>query len=491
MSMLSKLGFNLEFSGMTTDSRQVVPGNLFLAYPGEHRDGRDYIAEAIKAGASGILWEKAGFSWPEKFLVPNFAIVGLKQQVGLIAADFYGYPSQKLTMIGVTGTNGKTSVSVWIAQCLSLLGKKSAVLGTIGNGIIEGSDATLAATKNTTQDAVLLQALLTSYVAQNTQAVVMEVSSHGLDQGRVNGIDFDIAVLTNLSRDHLDYHKTMEAYAKAKQTLFSWPSLVCSVVNADDKFGQDIAKIQKEQHKMYLSYGIKAGDIRASDLQLQQQGISMLVTTPQGQARLNAPVLGRFNVYNILAVLSTLLALEVSLENAVAVIAKIKPVTGRMQQLGGENMPLVVIDYAHTPDALEKALATLREQLGLDRKLICVFGCGGERDAGKRALMGAIATEWADEMIVTSDNPRSENPNDIANQIVSTLTGSYTVELDRAKAISLAVAGAQVGDIVLVAGKGHEDYQEIAGVKLPFSDFVVAQLALEKLGAGRAIGVTQ
>lgn len=333
--------------------------------------------------------------------------------------------------------------------------------------------------------------MLTSFVAQNAKAVVMEVSSHGLDQGRVNGVDFDVAVLTNLSRDHLDYHKTMEAYAKAKQALFSWPSLVCAVVNADDKFGQDIAKNLKAQHKMYLSYGIEAGDIRASNLQLQQQGISMLVTTPQGTAQLNAPVLGRFNAYNILAVLATLLALEVSLENAVAVIAKIKPVTGRMQQLGGESLPLVVIDYAHTPDALEKALASLREQLGADRKLVCVFGCGGERDTGKRALMGEVATEWADEIIVTTDNPRSENPNDIANQIVSALTRSYTIEPDRAKAINLAIKGAQAGDIVLVAGKGHEDYQEVAGVKLPFSDFLVAKFALDKLATGREAGVAR
>ena len=491
MSLLSKLGLMQSFTSITADSRQVLPGALFLAYPGVHGDGRDYISQAITAGASAVLWEQDSFSWPTNYDIANVAITDLKQQVGQIAADFYGQPSQKLTIIGITGTNGKTSVSLWIAQCLSLLGQKSAVLGTIGNGMVTASNTSLAVSSNTTPDAILLQAMLANFASQNAKAAVMEVSSHGLDQGRVNGVDFDIAVLTNLSRDHLDYHQTMEAYADAKQALFAWPSLACSVVNADDSFGQEVAAKLMTQHKPLLTYGLEAGDVLGSDLQLQQQGISMRVTTPQGVAQLSAPVLGRFNAYNLLAVLATLLALDISLADAVAVIKKIKPVPGRMQQLGGAELPLVVIDYAHTPDALEKVLATLREQMEPSSKLICVFGCGGERDAGKRPLMGAIATALADEVIITADNPRNEDSASIIHQIVTGLNGFYRIELDRNAAIHLGVATAHAGDIVLVAGKGHEDYQEIAGVKLPFSDVAVAKMALGKYKPTSVVGVLQ
>jgi len=491
MSLLSKLGLHQSFTSITADSRQVVPGALFLAYPGVHSDGRDYISQAISAGASAVLWEQVGFTWPTNYAISNVAIADLKKQVGLIAADFYDQPSQKLTMIGITGTNGKTSVSLWIAQCLSLLGQKSAVLGTIGSGIVGASNGTLAESSNTTPDAILLQAMLANFTSQNANAVVMEVSSHGLDQGRVNGVAFDIAVLTNLSRDHLDYHQTMEAYADAKQALFAWPSLTCAVVNTDDQFGQAIAAKLMVQHKTLLSYGLETGDVRASNLQLQQLGISMTVTTPQGIAQVIAPVLGRFNAYNVLAVLATLLALDISLADAVLAISKIKPVPGRMQQLGGAALPLVVIDYAHTPDALEKVLATLREQLEPHRKLTCVFGCGGERDAGKRPLMGAIASALADEVIVTADNPRHEDSASIIHQIVTGLNGFYRVEPDRAAAIHLGVATAHAGDVVLVAGKGHECYQEIAGVKLPFSDVAVAQAALGQYKPVSLLGAAQ
>ena len=491
MSLLSKLGLNQLFTSITADSRQVVPGALFLAYPGVHSDGRDYIPQAIAAGASAVLWEKVGFTWPTRYAISNVAMANLKQQVGLIAADFYGRPSQNLTVIGITGTNGKTSVSLWIAQCLGLLGQKSAVLGTIGSGIVGAPNTTLAVSSNTTPDAILLQGMLAKFASQNANAVVMEVSSHGLDQGRVNGVDFDIAVLTNLSRDHLDYHQTMEAYAGAKQALFAWPSLTCAVVNTDDVFGQAIAVKLTSEHKSLLSYGLETGDVRASNLQLQQQGISMMVTTPQGIAQVSAPVLGRFNAYNLLAVLATLLALDISLADAVSAISKIKPVPGRMQQLGGAELPLVVIDYAHTPDALEKVLATLREQLEPNSKIICVFGCGGERDAGKRPLMGAIATTLADEVIVTTDNPRNEDSASIIHQIVAGLNGFYRVEPDRAAAINLGVARANPGDILLVAGKGHEDYQEIAGVKLPFSDIAVAQIALGHYKPASMVGALQ
>jgi UDP-N-acetylmuramyl-tripeptide synthetase len=480
LSILGLSNLNQPFSAITSDSRQVKAGALFLAYPGAHSDGRHYIPQAIKAGAAVIAWEAKDFTWDADWQVNNVAVHDLKNQAGQIAAEYYQNPSEQLTMIGVTGTNGKTSVSQWVAQCLTILGKKTAVLGTIGNGFV-GQQSVLSEAVNTTPDAILLQGLLADFVAQKADAVVMEVSSHGLDQGRVSGVAFDIAVLTNLSRDHLDYHVTMEAYAAAKQKLFDWDGLSIAIVNADEEFGRAIASNLKNQNKLCVTYGLQSGDVQGSQLQLHDAGLTMQVTTPKGNALLSAPVLGRFNAYNVLAVLATLLGLDISLTDAIAAISKIKPVLGRMQQFGGGALPLVVIDYAHTPDALEKVLSTLREQLH-DRqsKLVCVFGCGGDRDAGKRPLMGAVASKLADKVIVTTDNPRSEVPELIIQSITSGMSTSYSVELDRAQAISVAVQSASRGDIVLVAGKGHENYQEISGVKHPFDDALVAQAALKQ-----------
>jgi len=478
MSLLSTL--NLKFSAITADSRKVQAGSLFLAYPGVHSDGRNYIAQAIAAGAAAIAWESRDFVWNPDWLVANVGVPALKDQVGAIAAEFYGQPSQQLNMIGVTGTNGKTSVSQWIAQALTALGQKTAVIGTIGNGFVDEQ----VEASNTTPDAILLQAMLADYAAQGAKAVAMEVSSHGLHQGRVNSVKFDIAVLTNLSRDHLDYHQTMEEYAAAKEQLFFWPGLAMAVINVDDAFGQNVAKALRAQGKPLLTYGLVQGDVRATNLQLHQHGLSMQVSTPQGNAVVNAPVLGRFNAYNVLAVLASLLASKVNLPDAVTAIAHIRPVPGRMQQFGGDDKPLVVVDYAHTPDALEKVLATLREQT--TGKLVCIFGCGGDRDAGKRPLMGAVAAKLADSVIVTSDNPRSEDPLSIIKQVVSGMAKTYTVESDRAAAIKQAVQSARSGDIVLIAGKGHEDYQEISGVKTPFSDAAVALAALNSDEANHA-----
>lgn len=479
MTLLSTLNqtLNKPFTSITSDSRKVRAGSLFLAYPGVHSDGRDYIAQAIQAGAVAVAWESKDFVWNPAWQVSNFGVHGLKNQVGQIAAEYYQYPSQKFDMIGVTGTNGKTSVSQWIAQALTTLGQKTAVIGTIGNGFVDAQNEA----SNTTPDAVLLQAMLADFLQHGADAVAMEVSSHGLHQGRVNGVMFDVAVLTNLSRDHLDYHETMEEYAAAKQLLFSWQGLGMAILNADDAFGQSVASSLKTQGKPLITYGLVQGDVRGSNLQLHQHGLTMQVNTLQGDAIINAPVLGRFNAYNVLAVLATLLALKVSLQDAVGAIAKIKPVPGRMQQFGGNDKPLIVVDYAHTPDALEKVLATLREQM--PGKLICVFGCGGDRDAGKRPLMGGVAAKLADTVIVTSDNPRSENPISIIQQVVSDIDKAYLIEPDRAIAITQAVQSAHKGDIVLVAGKGHENYQEIAGVKTPFSDAEVAIAALNNYQA--------
>ena len=472
MSTRTILGFTLNQSAsITSDSRKVEAGDLFLAYPGNDVDGRQYIPQAIARGAAAVVWEEKDFNWQPQWQVDNSSVVSLKQQAGEIAAEFYGHPSAKLHVVGVTGTNGKTSVSHWVAQCLSALGEKAAVLGTIGNGFL---DAQKVAT-NTTPDACLLQEMLADYLKRGAKAVAMEVSSHGLDQGRVNGITFEVAVLTNLSRDHLDYHKTMEAYAAAKQQLFTANGLTVAILNVDDDFGKHLADTLRVS--AVLTYGLNAGDVHGRDLQLHDHGLSMHVETPQGVAYLTAPVLGRFNAYNVLAVLATLLALKVSLQDAVKSIANIKPVQGRMQQFGGGDLPLVVVDYAHTPDALENVLSTLREQT--QGKLICVFGCGGDRDAGKRPIMGAVAEKWADSVLVTSDNPRGENADSIAHAIVAGMKTLPVVELDRALAIKRAVMSGSKRDVVLVAGKGHEDYQEVAGVKHHFSDAEQVQAALE------------
>ncbi len=468
-----KTAFKQKFYAITADSRQVDVGSLFLAYPGDKADGRDYIAQAISNGAAGVMFEVSDFKWNERWNVPHVAVTDLRHQAGNVADEFYEHPSQKLWTVGITGTNGKTSVSQWIAQAFNVLNRKTAVIGTLGNGFITA----LSPAINTTPDAILLHDMLAGYLEQDAEVVAMEVSSHGLDQGRVNGVHFDVAVFTNLSRDHLDYHSDMATYGAAKSKLFTWDSLSCAVINSDDDFGRELVIELEASGKNVLTYGLESGEINCTDLELNNGGISMQVATPQGNATLSAPVIGRFNAYNLLAVLATLLASKVSLTDAVKAISQIRAVPGRMQTLGGHALPLVVVDYAHTPDALEKVLTTLKEQA--TNKLICIFGCGGNRDTGKRNVMGKIATEIADAVIVTSDNPRDENAEEIIKQIVQNITRHYIIETDRASAIAIGVLSAKAGDVVLIAGKGHEDYQEISGVKHHFSDVEQAEMALE------------
>lgn len=461
---------------MTTDSRQVKKGSVFIAYPGQFADGRDYILQAAKNGAAAVLWEKQGFEWSDAIHLPNMGIFNLKHEVGKIASQFYGLPSEKLRVIGTTGTNGKTTCSHWIAQAFNTLNKKTAVIGTIGNGILD-SKIPLSAAHNTTPDSIVLQATLSTYVDQQVEVVAMEVSSHGLDQGRVNGVAFEIAVLTNLTRDHLDYHGSMQAYAEAKKKLFDWPNLRCAVVNVDDELGQRIAQERQTANLATMTYGLRnQADVTAKNIDIGNAGIQMQVVTPLGVADLKANVIGDFNVYNLLAVLSTLLASGVGLNQAVEAVSSVKPVLGRMQQFGGNELPLVVVDYAHTPDALEQALQTLKPQT--KGQLVCVFGCGGERDQGKRPLMAKVATSLADQVVITSDNPRNENAHSIINEILKGASANATVIEDRAEAIQFAIQSTHKNDVVLVAGKGHENYQEIAGVRYPFSDSELVQKAL-------------
>ena len=473
---MSKYVIQSRITSITADSRKVGLGSLFLAYPGEKSDGRNYIGDAIKNGASAVLWESEGFEWKPEWEVENIPIKKLRFQAGVVTSQFFKNPSHTLWMIGVTGTNGKTSITQWLSECFNHLQRKTAVVGTLGNGLPKQ----LSPTVNTTPDAILLQEMLASYVKEEVEIVAMEVSSHGLSQGRVRGVNFDVAVLSNLTQDHLDYHGNLEAYADAKRSLFTKEDLKHAVLNADDIFGQEVGNVLANSNTQVLTYGIEGGQVRAVDLRFEDTHFVFYANTPQGNAPVKANLIGRFNVYNVLAVLATLLVSKVSLDDAVEAISHIKSVKGRMQQIGGGDKPLVVIDYAHTPDALEKVLTTLKAQA--TGKVICIFGCGGDRDKTKRAQMGEIASDLAGAVVVTSDNPRSEAPEKIIEDIAAGLHGNFAIEDDRAKAISVGIFSAKPGDIVLIAGKGHEEYQEVNGKKFPFSDIEQAKDVLKIYG---------
>ena len=480
---LASLGVTL--TRLVADSRDVRAGDTFVAYPGVHADGRRYIAQAVARGANAVLWETHEFKWDPAWRVPNLGLHDLRQQAGFIADRIYGQPSRQLQMVGVTGTNGKTSISHWLAKSFSALEQKCALIGTLGNGFPDA----LQASANTTPDALKVHELLAQFVQQEARATVMEVSSHALAQGRVNGVHFDVALLTNLTRDHLDYHGDMQHYATAKRRLFDWDQLGHAVLNLDDPFGAELAGQLRAGSAEVVGYGLRQeslelarnlglrgvhGEVRRADA----QGLEILLHTSWGEAELDSRLLGRFNASNLLGALAVLLVNEIPIDAAVRELGLQRAVAGRMQAMGGKEAPTVVVDYAHTPDALENVLGTLREVCAADGRLICVFGCGGDRDRGKRPMMGKVADRFADVRILTNDNPRSEAPAAIIDEIAAGMAGEYQVIEDRARAISEAIAGARACDTVLIAGKGHEDYQEIAGVRQPFSDSEIAQRAL-------------
>jgi len=495
---LSDLGVRI--STLVTDSRMVKPGDTFVAYAGEKYDARKFIPQAIAAGANAVLWESRGFVWDPTWQAPNLPVAGLRSKAGIIADHVYGHPSQKLWLIGITGTNGKTSCSHWIAQAMTALGKKTAVIGTLGSGF-PGDELELTA--NTTPDAALLHREMAGFLRHGVQCVAMEVSSHGIVQERISGSTFAIALFTNLSRDHLDYHGSMETYAAAKAQLFRWPGLKYAVLNLDDAYGMDLSRQLAGMDTKVIGYGFtepalrmrdseKFRVVRGCNLKASPQGLEFDIEFEAEHSAFKTDVVGRFNASNFLGVTATLLASSVRLVDATQVLQQVRPVAGRMEQIGGGDQPLVVVDYAHTPDALEKVLVTLREILRAgseanmkpqtgNPKLICVFGCGGERDRGKRPLLGAVATRLADEVIITSDNPRKEDPHVIIGEITAGAGTNYHIEEDRASAIYRAIQGMHKGDVVLIAGKGHEAYQEIDGEKLPFDDGEVARRALQSL----------
>ena len=461
---------------LVADSRTVEPGDVFLAYPGELSDGRKYIAAALERGAAAVVYEASGAEIGE-LQVPALGVENLRHVVAPLAAEVYGNPSRQLWLAGVTGTNGKTSVTQWLAESFKQLGKRCAIIGTLGNGY----PGELKPSPNTTPNALTLQAALQGFVADEADACAMEVSSIGIEEGRIDATRFSVAVFTNFTRDHLDYHGSMEAYAAAKMRLFDWPGLKAAVVNLDDPFGlQILAHINRRIPCIgYTLNNVQAPVdecLSGEHLHMDAGGLSFEVHGLRVQSRL----VGRFNAANLLAVMATLRAYGIGLKEAVRACADLQPPPGRMQTLGGEGKPLIVVDYAHTPDALEKVLLTLREvATARGGRLLCVFGCGGDRDAGKRPLMGAVAEKYADATMVTSDNPRNEDPSAIIAAIVAGMQATPYVAPDRADAIRTAVTVAYPADVVLLAGKGHEDYQEIKGQKLPFSDLDEAAKALE------------
>ena len=474
---------------LTSDSRRVAPRAAFFAWPGEAADGRRYIAQAIERGCAAVVWESEGFSWESGWKVPNAGVGGLKSQAGFLAHAFYGRPSETMWVCGVTGTNGKTSCTQWLAALLSRRHEKAAVIGTLGAGF----PSELSSIENTTPDALELHRLLAQFKAAGASAVAIEVSSHGLDQGRVNGVAFDCALFTNLTHDHLDYHGTMAAYGEAKARLFDAPGLGAAVLNLDDPFGLRLAGRLAAREVRTIGYGLAhataARDavnefVFARDIRIEDGITRIALQSSWGETRATINQIGHFNVANALGVLGCLLAHGVPFHDAAAVLEALPPVPGRMQKIAEQpGCPLVVVDYAHTPDALDKALRALHpvaESRG--GRLVAVFGAGGDRDAGKRPLMGAIASRLAGRVVLTSDNPRGEDPAAIVAAIRRGVSGDCAVELERATAIACAIEAAAAADVVLVAGKGHEEYQEIAGRRLPFSDAKVAEAALGRRG---------
>jgi len=480
---------DIRVSGLTLDSRRVRAGDAFVALRGASAHGITFAPAALAQGASAVIAEGPAPVAFESAGAPIVWVDNLRDRAGEIAARFFERPSAALHVIGVTGTNGKTSIVQLLAAALESLGARAATIGTLGAGLVGAVEAG----ERTTPDAISVHGLLAQFRDAGASHVAMEVSSHALDQGRVNEVDFEVAVFTNLTRDHLDYHGTMDAYGAAKAKLFAWPGLRSAVINADDAFGRELAaKIAPFQSSttspcaagegkpQCLRYAIDTeAEIRARNVRTHGDGLGFDLVTPWGEGAIDSRLLGRFNVYNLLAVAGSLGALGYTFVQIQNALSQLRPVSGRMNRLGGGALPLVVIDYAHTPDALEQALTSLRAHCA--GKLICVFGCGGERDAGKRPQMGAIAERLADEIVVTDDNPRGEDGDAIVAQILAGLAHVQRahVRRDRAAAIALALREARAGDVVLIAGKGHEPYQEIGGVKRAFDDADVARRALD------------
>lgn len=452
--------------GLQNDSRQVKPGYVFFAYPGAVADGRLFIPQATAAGAAAIVYDPENMPiscvFPKH--IPCLRIPKLGMKLAEIADRFYGYPTRSLSVTGVTGTNGKTTIAYQLAQAHGLLGRDAAYVGTLGHGQVRA----LQPLTNTTPDGLHLQQFFHEYQKSGVKYVCMEVSSHALSQGRVDGINFTQAIYTNLSHEHLDYHHTMQAYAEAKAMLFATPSLKWAILNHDDEYSQLMANALSSTCQK-LTYGMRDGcDVQAVNWQISMTGSQLEIVSPWGRHDVKVNLLGKFNIYNSLAVFASLLADGVAVADVSEIMSQLQASPGRMEVVA--QKPCVIVDYAHTPDALENVLSTLG-QLKKGR-LGVVFGCGGDRDKAKRPMMGGIASQYADFVIITSDNPRSEEPSLIVDEIASGLLSSTEVVkiVDRKDAIEYALNMALEQDIVLIAGKGHEAYQQIGSERFVFSD---------------------
>ena len=477
------VGHDISVQGICADSREVRPGDLFLACPGTGTRGSLYIRAAVQAGAAAVAVDEALLSDLDRRLAPVITAIpvpALRDKLGLVAARFYGEPTQRLRVTGITGTNGKTSVSWWLAKAHSALaGKPAGLVGTLGYGCFPR----LQSGPNTTPGAISLQRLCAGFLDAGADAAYIEVSSHALDQGRVNGVEFDTAVFTNLSRDHLDYHRDLDDYFRAKGKLFAFESLRAAVVNADDDRGRRLLQ-QLPAGVEPISYGLAARGFAplVAAAPAPGPGLALDIASPWGSGRVQPGVTGKFNAGNILAVISTLCLAGFSFDRVLEKLENTGPVPGRMESFVRADGARVVVDYAHTPAALEQVLASLGKDC--EGRLICVFGCGGDRDREKRPLMGAAAERLAAQVILTDDNPRTESGDDIIADILSGMkdAAAVTVERNRSRAIELALEQARPADVALIAGKGHETAQEIAGKRYPFSDRQQVRALLERAG---------
>ncbi len=470
----------LALTDIQLDSRRVGPGSLFVAIRGHQVDGRQFIEQAVTQGATAVVFEEDGEFIAPAVSVPCIGMRDLPAHLSALAGSFYDQPAKKLELVGITGTNGKSTTALLVANWRTLLGGKAGVMGTIGNGLF----GNLIEAENTTGSAIQVQANLAALQEQGADLVAMEVSSHGLVQHRVAALPFAAAVFTNLSRDHLDYHGTMEAYGAAKEQLLQLVDEPNAVINRDDELGAKWL----EKYPLAVAFGVNGPienhsgrQLTAQQLDFHQQGFRAQINSNWGNGVLSAPLLGRFNVSNVLAAMGVMLVLGYDFDELLATAPKLQPVTGRMECFGGGDAPLAVVDYAHTPDALDKALQALR--VHCKGQLWCLVGCGGDRDRGKRPMMAAMAEQYADRVILTDDNPRTEEPARIMADMVAGLRdpAAVQVEHDRVKAINLAIRQASKQDIILVAGKGHEDYQIIGTDKRHYSDRETVAAALHTL----------
>lgn len=480
----------VEVYGLTLDSRKVEPGYAFVAMEGQFDHGLAYAEMAIERGAVVVFCDADFDQYCQQILskimtrVMCVPVKNLQRKLGVIASRLYAYPADELLITGITGTDGKTSVSHFVAQALNTSESPAAIIGTLGNGLLNA----LEESTHTTPDVISVHEMLFNYHQAGATSVAMEVSSHGLDQNRVAEVAFDVAVLTNLSRDHLDYHGTIESYKQAKRKLFSNSAAKSLVLNIDDSFGQEVFELHADDRPVWL-YGFDKKRVEQSKLyayaenvELKSDGMSFMLCSSLGVAPVSLKLIGEFNIYNALACFCVCVQSGMNFNHAIKRLEKLTTVAGRMEMITVDNAPSVVVDYAHTPEALSQALINARKHV--DGKLICLFGCGGDRDTGKRPLMAQVADELSDLMIVTNDNPRNEDPDRIIDDIKAGVANAINliVEEDREQAIKQAIALASKDDLVLIAGKGHEQFQFIGNKKIPFSD---KQVALKYLGVDR------